>query len=125
MTTGVPSGELAELRASVQSLVGQVAATAAIVERVERTLGQMESARSAARGESTAAHAAIEERVSGIERSVDERLESLEKLVARLIDDQAARDRRLGRLGKIVIGAATVFGIVVGAVTSIADHIRP
>lgn len=119
------SGELAELRQSVQTLVAQVAATAAIVERVERTLGQMESSRSAARGESTAAHAAIEERVSGIEKSVDERLEKLELLVARLIDDQAARDKRLGRLGKIVIGAATVFGIVVGAVFTIVDHLRP
>ncbi len=119
------SGELAELRQSVQTLVAQVAATAAIVERVERTLGQMESARSAARGESTAAHAAIEERVSGIEKSVDDRLEKLERLVAQLIDDQAARDKRLGRLGKIVIGAATVFGIVVGAVFTIVDHLRP
>ncbi len=119
------SGELAELRQSVQTLVAQVAATAAIVERVERTLGQMESARSTARGESTAAHAAIEERVSGIEKSVDDRLEKLERLVAQLIDDQAARDKRLGRLGKIVIGAATVFGIVVGAVFTIVDHLRP
>lgn len=119
------SGELAELRQSVQTLVAQVAATAAIVERVERTLGQMESARSAARGESTAAHAAIEERVSGIEKSVDDRLEKLERLVAQLIDDQAAHDKRLGRLGKIVIGAATVFGIVVGAVFTIVDHLRP
>lgn len=119
------SGELAELRQSVQTLVAQVAATAAIVERVERTLGQMESARSAARGESTAAHAAIEERVSGIEKSVDDRLEKLERLVAQLIDDQAAHAKRLGRLGKIVIGAATVFGIVVGAVFTIVDHLRP
>jgi tetrahydromethanopterin S-methyltransferase subunit G len=119
------SGELAELRLSVQTLVAQVAATAAIVERVERTLGQMESARHAARGESTAAHAAIGERVSGIEKSVDERLEALEKLVARVIDEQEARDRRLGRDGKIVIGAATVFGIVVGAVFTIVDHLQP
>ncbi len=116
------SGELAELRQSVQTLVAHVAATAAIVERVERTLGQMESARSAARGESTAAHAAIEERVSGIEKSVDDRLE---RRVAQLIDDQAAHAKRLGRLGKIVIGAATVFGIVVGAVFTIVDHLRP
>ena len=120
----VPNADIAELRTSVNALIGQVAATAAIVERVERTLAGMETARNSARAESANAHAAIEERVSGIEKSVDERLGALEELVAKLVDDQAAREKRLGVAGKFVIGAATVFGIFVGAIFTIVDHVR-
>ncbi len=63
--------------------------------------------------------------MSGIEKSVDERLEALEKLVEQLIDEQAARDKRLGRIGKVVMGAATVLGILVGSLVDVIDRIRP